>query len=247
MRGAPRRADPESPPADLAALRDGGYVAKPAWGQQGMALVFFGKAGDRFDVDGDVVDAQALRARLERDNAWTSDYVIQQRVLPHPALAALSGGDGLQCVRIVTYVDEARNVHLLFARFKFVDRGNLVDNFDEGSTGNLIGDVDLDTGRVVKAVAKGPADPVVRSVARHPGTGHALDVVLPLWPETVALARSAALAFPRSRCIGWDLAATPSGPVRIEGNRNWDAFPFASYRRPPPDTGWERLLRGDGR
>ncbi len=242
---ARRRAEPAAASVDFASLPDGGYVAKPVWGEQGIELVFFSKSGERFEVEGEALDAAGIRARLESSNHYSSDYLVQSLLQPHPELAAISGGPGLQCLRIVTYLDSQGDVHLLFARFKFVDRDNRVDNFHKGEGGNLVADVDLDSGRVVKVVAKAPHETVVRSVAHHPGTGRELHIVLPCWGEAVALVKAAARAFPTTRCLGWDVALTSEGAVLIEGNVYWHAFPFATYRKPEPAAEWDRLLRGE--
>jgi hypothetical protein len=43
-----------------------------------------------------------------------------------------------------------------------------------------------------------------------------------MWNAVVELGKKAALAFLPSKCLGWDIAVTPAGPVLIEANRYWD-------------------------
>ena len=45
---------------------------------------------------------------------------------------------------------------------------------------------------------------------------------LPLWEEAKSLVARAATLFLPMRCIGWDVALTPSGPALIEANMWWD-------------------------
>ena len=56
----------------------------------------------------------------------------------------------------------------------------------------------------------------------HPETGaRILGLQLPYLDEVLDLAREAASILPQARCMGWDVALTPSGPVLMEGNHNW--------------------------
>ena len=155
----------------------------------------------------------------------------------------MSGSQGLQCVRIVTYVDGRGRVHLLFARFKFLGKANLVDNFHMGATGNHVAEVDLDSGRIVKALTKQEGKLLLQPIEQHPATGRSLHIALPFWTEVLDLARSAAAAFAGQRTLGWDIALTPTGPLIVEGNNNWEPFPMGPLRRPESCGEWDALLR----
>ncbi len=45
---------------------------------------------------------------------------------------------------------------------------------------------------------------------------------LPYWDRILEVCSRAAPITPKVRSVGWDVALTPSGPVIIEGNPDWD-------------------------
>jgi hypothetical protein len=94
--------------------------------------------------------------------------------------------------------------------------GARVDNF---AANGIAAPVDLETGRVGKAVAK---DPRRGSFAAHPDSGGAIEgIVVPCWEEACALATRAHGAFPWLPTVGWDVVVTPGGPIVLEANPNW--------------------------
>lgn len=58
---------------------------------------------------------------------------------------------------------------------------------------------------------------------KHPVTGIVFeDYQLPFWEDVVALVKKAHECFRGIQSVGWDVAITPSGPILIEGNDNWE-------------------------
>lgn len=58
---------------------------------------------------------------------------------------------------------------------------------------------------------------------KHPVTGIVFEgYQLPYWEEVVALVKKAHKCFRGIQSIGWDVAITPTGPILIEGNDNWE-------------------------
>jgi hypothetical protein len=53
---------------------------------------------------------------------------------------------------------------------------------------------------------------------------------LPEWGAACALVLAACPAFLPVRALGWDVALTPEGPVVIEANTRFGAFPVAGAR-----------------
>ena len=147
------------PNVDWAEVPNGPLVAKPVCGMQGRAVVFLEKQGEWLQRgDKRIRTAEVskyLRQEAAKDETLLAfakyvglpafDFLVQERLTPHPALAALCGGDGMQCVRVVTYLDSSGEVHIPFSCFKFLRRGGLIDNFH---LGNLLASLDPDTGRV---------------------------------------------------------------------------------------------------
>ena len=139
--------------------------------------------------------------------------VIEQ----HPDLAALHASS-LNTARITTVVSPDHRVSIEFAALRIGVEGHL-DNF---STGGLAAIIDPVTGVVLgPAVRKDPRD--TTGYATHPRTGQQIEgLALPDWSAVLDLVTQAALVLPEVRTVGWDVAFTPSGPLLIEGNDNWD-------------------------
>lgn len=58
---------------------------------------------------------------------------------------------------------------------------------------------------------------------KHPVTGMVFEgYQLPFWKEVVDLVTKAHGCFRGIQSIGWDVAITPTGPILIEGNDNWE-------------------------
>jgi hypothetical protein len=230
------------PGVDLDSLPEGAFVAKPVWGREGIGLWFFVKTGDVFDVGGRLMDAGSLREEL-RKSASNDDFIVQRRMVPHPSLSSISGSIALQSARMVTFVDSHDKAHILFARFKIIRQGNNIDNFDEGTTGNLIADVDIETGKITKVFTKIQGQVGLQRIFQHPDTGKDLSFVLPDWEQAVQLACKAARTFNRIRSLGWDIGFTDRGPVILEANQEWGILAIAPYRKPVPIGEWESLIR----
>ncbi len=142
-------------------------------------------------------------------------YLLQTRIAPHPELARLAG-DALGTVRVVTLRD-GQDVKTLYAVWKIPAVGAIADNF--WRDGNMLAQIDIATGEARRVQLGSGVN--AKLIETHPGTGQRLlGAVLPDWPETLAMAERAALAFPHTRIIGWDMGLTDQGPLVVEGNTN---------------------------
>ena len=89
---------------------------------------------------------------------------------------------------------------------------NLQDNFHQGGSGVLI---DTDKGILVgKAINKDMEEFETHPVSKIKFDGYEI----PYFKEIIELAKNAALKFPKTIVIGWDVAITDKGPLIIEGN-----------------------------
>lgn len=227
---------------DLDELPDGEIIAKPACGMKGIGLHLFDKRGNSFFMDGREMDAPALRHFL-RTEIPDDEIILQRRLVSHPLLSELSGGNAVQSARIVTFLDSRGIAHILFARFKFVRKISLIDNFADGETGNFVADIDVESGRIIKVVKKTPGLVGLQPITHHPDTGRSLLVTLPCWHEAVRLSLEGARRFKNLRSLGWDIALTPEGPIILEANQEWEIFPVGPYKKPAPLGDWESLIR----
>lgn len=219
----------------IADIEDANVVFKPTAGAEGrMVLVFKGKtqgaAPALVAVDGEEWPAERLwrhltdEAALERACLGAVEiaptFLIERRLRPHPALAALSP-ETLCTIRVLTLRDRGTAPHVMRAIFKLQTSASGLDNLAQGSV--AIG-VDMETGKLRTGWVK-PKKGEMADLARldtDPASG--LEFVgkqLPCWEEVMDVAVRGAAAFSSVRSLGWDIAVTPDGPAILEGNWNW--------------------------
>jgi hypothetical protein len=141
--------------------------------------------------------------------------LFQQPLVAHPVIVELTGSKAICCVRFICFVTASGPViHTAF--WKIIAGRNMLDNFAHGDYGNCLVAIDIDTGKVVRAIAHlGPGG----QIDRHPGTQKLLSgFLLPDWEKALALVHSVARHFPGLRLQNWDVALCPEGPVLLELN-----------------------------
>ncbi|MGF1609793.1 MAG: sugar-transfer associated ATP-grasp domain-containing protein [Kiloniellales bacterium] len=216
-------------------------VIKPAHGAYGRGIRFFSRQGERWcDEAGRLVAAAGILQGMRQGGA-RDDFIVEERVRPHPDLKRLSGTDYLQTTRIVTLIAEQGGAEIIFAVMKLIGGDATTDNFSFGASGNMVGEISVATGRIKWMRTARPDGVGLVEVTEHPVTGAALrDFLLPSWQETCELARRAQQQFLPLLTVGWDIAFTPDGPLLIEGNAWWDppnqlrwAANFRAHAEPP--------------
>jgi len=197
-------------------------VLKPAFGYYGLGVrILDRRDGALVDQDGRSLAPAALYDELCRPGTFRK-FVFQEHLAPHPELRRLSGTAALQTARIVTDVEEGR-VEVNHALLRIAVGSNVVDNLSGGKTGNFAAPLETRDGRLGDAWQVAPDGTGLVRVTQHPGTGVPLPgFALPDWDAALALVERAALLFLPIRCLGWDVAFTPAGPVLVEANMWWD-------------------------
>lgn len=141
--------------------------------------------------------------------------IFQEALRAHPVIESKCGPNisGLRLVVLMT----TSGPHLFRAVWKVIAGHNFVDNYVDGKTGNLLGDVCLETGRI-KVIIQGTG--LERNpVTTHPDTGQLLsNFILPDWQKTIDLCMTASTIAPTLRFQHWDIALTPTGPQLLELN-----------------------------
>lgn len=176
-------------------------------------------------------------------NRWLCrDGILLQAVArPHPEIASRFG-PRLATARIVVLISE--NGPIIHRAVLRIPAGNnMVDNFRHGVSGNLLGDVEIDTGIISNVI--GMNGKRVVSMPTHPDTGeHIVGCVLPDWQQAKEMCMQAALLFPGIRYQSWDIAFTDQGPQTIEVNSGGDVdvLQLASGRG-VADATWWRLFQ----
>jgi len=206
-----------------ARLPPGAYVIKPRDGALGRGVLVF-SCGDT----GPEHLGETLKAHLNRYGDFDS-WLVQPKLVNHEEVTRISPSPALQTVRLVTYVADAGDVRILLVGWRLADERAEFEaeysNFGGTANNNVFCLIDPVDGTVQKCFMKSrhPFGFGLHEMERHPTTELNLrGVQPPMWNDIVNLGKKAALAFLPSRCLGWDIAVTSTGPVLIEANRYWD-------------------------
>lgn len=173
------------------------------------AIVLQSFADGRIEIDGnrgftpDELMSQVIGSRT---------YLLQEMVRNHPEIA-----------RITEYVATIRTMNLVwpdrietpFTLIKIPVGDNIADNY--WRKGNLIADIDPETGEIRRAVSGKGTD--LKLHETHPLSGLPLvGMKLPMWQELRAANEACARAYAPVRYQSLDIALTPEGPCIIEIN-----------------------------
>ncbi len=190
-----------------------GFFAKPARAHSGTGVFSVERIeGERAlltdGTDASVTDLVEYMTAHHR-------VVLQERLAPHAIIEELSGPT-VATLRIVALRrPEASQIHRTILRIPA--GGNVIDNFDAGRTGNLVGWVEPDTGEVTRVFAG--TGVTQHRIQTHPDTGTSFEgLVLPDWEEAKEILDRASRVLVGMPFQSWDLALTSRGPVMIEVN-----------------------------
>lgn len=217
------------------------FMLKPVAGAHGYGVTGFKFDGKQFlNSAGERVSVEDLFAHTAH---WGyRKWLLQDRVFPHPELVKLSGTRSIQTARVVTCLDPNGKVQIAIAWLRIIVGKHLCDNFNFGTSGNVIATIDLETGKLKHAMGVGQSQTRLGDCTHHPVTGQPFEGFrVPLVDQIRDLTLRAGEAFKPLRTIGWDVAITDSGAMLIEGNPRWDPLPtrqdlgeVAAYLRARP-------------
>ncbi len=218
--GIPHICEPEHLMEIVRREGEGKYLFKPTHGGLGKGITRFERKNDRLVKDsGETIDAGNFISKLLEQR---SSFILQKYLRPHPKLRPIMPSGSLGTVRFLTLsTDGDVRIFLAFLKIPTVD--NVTDNYYSGRTGNLIAEVDLDSGRLLKAFGPRPDNPaLIEEVVYHPDSGETLrGFQIPSWKELMEISLNGATAFRELGTIGWDVALTEDGPCIIEGNTRY--------------------------
>jgi hypothetical protein len=191
--------------------------AKPISGKYSLSVI----SADGCDTASDEVLLLGGERRgvdsLAAELAAGAGYLIQRRLEPDSGLAAMFG-PRLWSVRTLVLVGPSGPViHRAVA--KIATGNNPADNF--WRRGNMLGAIDLDTGRIRRVVRGTGAEMTIDEA--HPDTTQPIiGTTIPKWDAHKRLAMSAAAVLPGIRTQSWDVAITAQGPILLEVNYGGD-------------------------
>lgn len=229
----------------LAALPPGtAFVIKPTDGDCGRGVLVLARAdhGDGIVERGAPLSPADVAEQIIAVPDQVT-WLVQKRITAHPDLRPIMAGDGVGTVRAVTLHDGAA-LSILHCSLRITAAGAVADNFNHGESSNLLGDIDLEHGTLVRAWWRDRRAHrfLVREQPTQLDTGASLaGVALPCWPETIAAILKAAEVMGDLPTLGFDVAITPRGPVFLEANWRWDPGLPQVARRQGPRPAMERF------
>jgi hypothetical protein len=128
-------------------------------------------------------------------------------------------------------VTDDEGPQLFQAVWRIPSRGNWTDNFHKGTSGNMLGLIDPESGRVARFTAGMGLG--LHEMTNHPDTQAPMrGRQLPDWKEARELALKGAASFPGYRFHHWDIALSNRGPMALELNFNGgvDIYQLVSHR-----------------
>ena len=155
--------------------------------------------------------------------------MFQVRLEPHAKMRELAGPN-ISGIRIG--VVKRENKAKIYAAVLKINAGhNITDNFEHGSSGNLLANVDLETGTLTRVI--NGAGIKAQEITHHPGTG--MEIIgsrIPDWEQASALSLQTVEALPGLNLVGVDVAITDRGPVVLEVNApgDFDLLQIASRK-----------------
>jgi hypothetical protein len=163
--------------------------------------------------------------------------LVQPVIVQHPDIARLYPGS-VNTLRIETHRAADGSIRTSCAGLRIGSSGRVVDNI---SRGGLAVPVDIGTGRLGRYARRMPLYGM-RFHENHPDTDVPFAAtIVPGWKDMLALVERAARLFQPLGAIGWDLVATPDGPVILEANANWGEDLF-QLGQPLRDTDLGRTI-----
>ena len=198
---------------------------KPAFSQGGHGTAFvqhLDESGESLVMlDGSSVLIDDFVTRLEKTVSHQyhkpqCGFLFQKPLKPAAEIERITGWSAVCSVRVVCLngSDGARPIR---AAWKISVPPNHTDNFGMGDHGNLLANVDLETGRINKTI--GGFWPNTQVFANHPVTGLPLEgFELPGWQKILELCALGGKVFPLMKVHHWDFALTDKGPVIMELN-----------------------------
>lgn len=165
-------------------------------------------------IDGSTINAVDL-AKEVAQSYGEGGYLWMDRVRPHRVLRK-AAGETVGCIRLVTITRQGKTTPL-YAVWKIPAPGAVADNF--WRPGNMLAELDLETGRVLRVAARGIAGG--QDIHAQSET-QSLGLMMPCWRQTLKTGIEAAQLTPEVGLIGFDIAITDDGPLILEANTNPD-------------------------
>ena len=204
--------------------RFGRLVLKPIWGGKGYGISVVERSAAGCRIDGEETTLDALERRL----AQMDRYLIAEYAHQAAYAAAIFPGSA-NTMRVLTMHDEHGVPFIAAAAHRFGAKRSSgpVDNW---SAGGLSAGVDLETGELSAGVTSVEFSRMQRH-EHHPDTGTRIaGTRVANWDVIRAGIVRIASRLPFLPYIGWDVLATDSGYLIIEGNKQSNVTSLQVHR-----------------
>jgi hypothetical protein len=197
------------------------FVIKPLAGDAGTAVLVLEikdrEAGLFIDRGGKEYSLEDLARYMSKSLHYRQQgFLLEDRLIGHPDLAKYNPSSVNTC-RVITFLNQEGEISIPVAVLRIGVKDRNTDNWH---TGGLAAAIDPETGIIGEGVLR-PEFGGTRHTS-HPDSGLTFTGErVPDWEKIVALTHKAARMTPFIRIVGWDVAATPQGPVLVEANYNW--------------------------
>lgn len=208
------------------------FIIKASHGRRGYGLEVFERCENgTFRGRTRQYSLEQIYEKVVEDKAY-GKCIFQKYLEPHDDIVAFTGSNAIQTVRLITAKNDIGEISMYCGFFKMVGAPDiLVDNFQGGSSGNLMANLDLSNGAIIEATGYDRSTFNLRFPDLHPITQKKLSgFKVPEWDKLTHCAMALHAKISSVRIIGWDIAITNDGPVILEGNpENGDMSPSRPY------------------
>lgn len=162
----------------------------------------------------EAIDNYELISRL--DNRRGLGWILQEPLDSHDSIVAVTGTRKISGLRIHTFLTP-NGPKIVRAIWRINSGKNDFDQFKYGESGNLISEVDIENGRILRVVGGFRSTRTLHTT--NPVNGASLlGFTIPFWDKIKTLVCDAHRAFPGYLCPGWDIAICNDGPRILEVN-----------------------------
>jgi hypothetical protein len=150
-------------------------------------------------------------------------YLIQPCIEMHESLKAIMSPSGVGTMRVVSSFT-GDSPRFFDGCLRLTVGENIIDNFVNGTSGNLAAAIDRETGALLSSFGPHPSPwRLISEVPVHPDTGRRIaGFTLPDWQEAKALVLRAHASLPQLKLLAWDVAFTRTGPMLVEVNATFN-------------------------
>lgn len=202
---------------------DGDYFAKSRSGSHGENAFSFTVLNNSVTISQEALGATNIDDVIKQLTHSKSSIIVQKKVLNHHSITLLTSSESLSTIRVVS-VKRDNEIIIISACARIIVGYNHTDSFLHGQSGNLVAEIDLSAGSLVRCKHSiNKSWPEIVDLDKHPISG--LDIIgfkIPFWNELIIEVKKAHTELNGLKSVGWDVAITNFGVQIMEANWRYD-------------------------